>query len=128
MLDIDGLFFSYWLILFSTSCFANLLGLNISSTFNSAVTIYILIPIFLIPQLMLSGAVVKFDKLNPSISSSTHVPFTGEIIASKWAFEALCVNQYKNNRYEKLYYKINKNKSICEYKTSYHLPKLNYKE
>ena len=124
VLDIDGLFFSYWLILFSTSCFANLLGLNISSTFNSAVTIYILIPIFLIPQLMLSGAVVKFDKLNPSISSSTHVPFTGEIIASKWAFEALCVNQYKNNRYEKLYYKINKNKSICEYKTSYHLPKL----
>ena len=38
---------------------------------------------------MLSGAVVKFDKLNPSISATTHVPLTGELIASKWAFEAL---------------------------------------
>ena len=35
----------YWLILFSTACFANVLGLNISSAFDSAVTIYILIPI-----------------------------------------------------------------------------------
>ncbi|HIF15623.1 MAG TPA: hypothetical protein EYQ86_10070 [Bacteroidetes bacterium] len=123
VLDISGMFFSYWLIMFSTTCFANLLGLNISATFNSAVTIYILIPIFLIPQLMLSGAVVKFDKLNPSISATTHVPLTGEIIASKWAFEALCVNQFKNNEYQKLFYEIDKRRSIAEFKT-YLFPKL----
>ncbi|MCA6434581.1 MAG: ATP-binding cassette domain-containing protein, partial [Cytophagales bacterium] len=34
----------YWMILFSCSCFANMLGLNISSAFDSAVTIYIIIP------------------------------------------------------------------------------------
>jgi len=45
----------YWLILFSCSCFANMLGLNISASFNSAVTIYILIPLLVIPQLLLSG-------------------------------------------------------------------------
>src|SRR5690606_17901510 len=35
----------YWLVLFTATCFANMLGLNISSAFNSAVTIYILIPV-----------------------------------------------------------------------------------
>jgi energy-coupling factor transporter ATP-binding protein EcfA2 len=61
ILEIKGLFLEHWFILFTTSCFANLLGLNISSGFNSAVTIYILIPLLLIPQLILSGVVVKFD-------------------------------------------------------------------
>ncbi|HEY3429116.1 MAG TPA: ATP-binding cassette domain-containing protein, partial [Cyclobacteriaceae bacterium] len=50
----------YWLVLFSCSCFANMLGLNISSAFNSAVTIYILIPLLIIPQLLLSGVVINF--------------------------------------------------------------------
>jgi len=53
LLEIRGMFFPHWVILFTTSCFANMLGLNVSSAFNSAVTIYILIPILLIPQLIL---------------------------------------------------------------------------
>ncbi|MDH5475137.1 MAG: ATP-binding cassette domain-containing protein, partial [Cyclobacteriaceae bacterium] len=77
ILDIKGMTIAYWLILFTTSCLANLIGLNISSSFNSAVTIYILIPILLIPQLILSGVVVRFDKLNPSLSSDSTVPFVG---------------------------------------------------
>ena len=44
VLEIKGMFFYHWMILFSTSCFANLLGLNISSSFNSVKVIYILIP------------------------------------------------------------------------------------
>jgi hypothetical protein len=36
-----------------------MLGLNISSAFNSAVTIYISIPFLIIPQLLLAGVVVK---------------------------------------------------------------------
>jgi ABC transport system ATP-binding/permease protein len=58
ILGIKGMYFDYWMVLFSTSCFANMLGLNISSAFNSAVTIYILIPFLLIPQLLLSGVIV----------------------------------------------------------------------
>ena len=60
ILSINGMFFAYWLVFFSASCFANVLGLNISASFNSAVTIYILIPILLIPQILLSGVVVQF--------------------------------------------------------------------
>ncbi len=70
ILGINGMYFDYWLMLFSVSCFANMLGLNISASFNSAVTIYILIPFLIIPQLILSGVIVKFDKLHPQITGS----------------------------------------------------------
>ena len=49
ILHIQDMTFSYWLILFSASCFANTLGLNVSATFNSIATIYITVPIMLIP-------------------------------------------------------------------------------
>ncbi|NQY66569.1 MAG: ATP-binding cassette domain-containing protein [Flavobacteriales bacterium] len=124
ILEIQGMNLDYWFILFSTSCFANMLGLNISSAFNSAVTIYIVIPFLLIPQLLLSGVIVKFDKLNPTISSHSVVPVTGEIMASRWAFEALAVNQVKHNEFSKDYYVDNKRISISDYKTNYWLPKL----
>ncbi|NJN28905.1 MAG: ABC transporter permease [Cyclobacteriaceae bacterium] len=67
----------YWLILFSCSCYANVLGLNISSAFDSAVTIYILIPILIIPQLLLSGVVIDFDKFNPKVGSPKGIPIMG---------------------------------------------------
>lgn len=124
ILEIQDMNFSYWLALFSTAFFANMLGLNISATFNSAVTIYILIPILLIPQLLLSGAVVKFDKLHPSLSASTHVPLTGDLMASKWIFEALTVHQFKSNKYERPFYKFDKLMSTAEYAKNYLVPKL----
>ncbi len=124
ILEIQDMNFYYWAALFSTAFFANMLGLNISASFNSAVTIYILIPILLIPQLLLSGAVVKFDKLNPFLSSEKHVPLTGDLMASKWVFEALIVNQFKNNKYEKPLYKYEEIMSIAEYKKNYLIPKL----
>ena len=111
ILHIKGMWLEYFLVLFSTSCFANMLGLNISASFNSAVTIYILIPFLIIPQLILSGVIVKFDKINPDFASQSEVPLAGEIMASKWAYEALAVNQFKNNRYEKQFYDLDKTMS-----------------
>ena len=130
ILEIQGMNLPFWLILFSTSCFANVLGLNISSAFNSAVTIYILIPILLIPQILLSGVVVKFDELNPRISSKDKVPIIGEMMASRWAFEAAMVTQFKENKFEKSFFELDKRISNAEYKNLYYVPalltKLNY--
>ncbi len=127
VLGIKGMYLDYWMVLFSTSCFANMLGLNISSAFNSAVTIYILIPFLIIPQLLLSGVIVKFDKLNPDLAKQGSVPFSGEIMASRWAFEALAVNQFKENKYERNFYKFDKSISIAQYKKVYWIPKLESK-
>ena len=119
--------FRYWLILFSCSCFANMLGLNISASFNSAVTIYILIPILLIPQLLLSGVVVNFEKFNPRLGGSGGVPFIGELMASRWAFEAFMVTQFKDNPLENLTYEAEKEIANIQYKQIYYFPALESK-
>ena len=119
------MFFEYWLMLFNVSLFANALGLNISSAFKSAVTIYIIIPFLIIPQLLLSGLLVKFDELNPSLAAKSVVPKSGEIMASRWAFEALVVNQFKNNKYEKEIYLLEKEIVNASYKKGLWYNKMN---
>jgi hypothetical protein len=127
ILQIKGMNVDYWLILFTTSCFANMLGLNISSAFNSAVTIYILIPILIIPQLLLSGVIVKFEKLNPTMNSYNTVPLIGESMASRWAYEALAVNQFINNAYEEQFYSNDKIMSTANFRKNFWLPQLTAK-
>ncbi|MBK7182272.1 MAG: ATP-binding cassette domain-containing protein [Bacteroidetes bacterium] len=127
VLEIQGMNGAYWFLLFTTFCFANMLGLNISASFNSAVTIYILIPILIIPQLLFSGVMVKFDKLNPIITSQSVVPTIGDAMASRWAFEALAVKQFKDNKFNKATYKYDKALSISTYKKDYWLPAMQSK-
>ena len=40
-----------------------MMGLNISSGMKSVISIYILIPLVLVPQLLLGGAMIRFDDL-----------------------------------------------------------------
>lgn len=124
VLGIKGMWGDYWMVLFTSSCFANMLGLNISASFNSAVTIYIMIPFLIIPQLLLSGVIVKFDKLNPTLAKQGGVPLAGELMTSRWAFEALAVHQFKANKYEKKFYKYDKAIAEAEYKKTYWSEKL----
>jgi ABC-type multidrug transport system ATPase subunit len=124
ILGIKGMLWDYWLILFTTACFANMLGLNISSSFNSAVTIYIIIPFLIIPQILFSGVLVKFEKLNPVITSQSIVPTIGEIMASRWSFEALAVNQFMENDYEKLFYQFDQQMSDANFKKNFWVPEL----
>ena len=104
ILGIKGLYFNYWLALFSTAFCANMLGLNISASFNSAITIYIVIPLLIIPMMVLSGAMFSFDKLNRIIGNVDKVPLIAEIMPTRWTYEALIVTQFKDNRYSKVMY------------------------
>ncbi len=104
VLSIKGMFFSYWIALFTTAFCANMLGLNISASFNSAITIYIVIPLLIIPMMVLSGAMFPFDKLNRKIGSVEKVPVIAELIPTRWTYEALMVKQFKDNRYSKVIY------------------------
>jgi len=124
ILGIKDMYFTYWLVLFSTAVFANLLGLNISATFNSVVTIYIVIPLLMIPMMMLSGAMFTFEKLNRSISSTNRVPIIADLMATKWGYEALVVSQFKDNQFEKYFYDIDKEESKANYKLVSYLPEL----
>lgn len=112
----------FWLILFSTACFANLLGLNISAGLDSAVTVYILIPFLLIPQILLSGVIVRFEKLHPAITTQEGVPLIGNIMTSRWAYEALSVEQFANNPFEKKFFPLDAIMSRATYKKDWWIP------
>lgn len=113
---IRGMWFEYWLVLFSCWATSNMMGLLISDSFKTVVTIYILIPFLVIPQIILSGIIVKYDKLNPTISSPVSIPVYGEIIAARWGYEALAVDQFMNNRFEKEFYRYDKVISIAKFR------------
>jgi len=119
ILEIKGMTWAFGLILFSTSCLANVIGLNISSAFNSAITVYILIPLLLIPQMILSGLLFSFDKLNELISNKGRVPVMADLMASRWAYEAMAVHQFKNNEYEQPFFEYERLESIADFKAAY---------
>ncbi|SMO77391.1 ABC-type multidrug transport system, ATPase component [Saccharicrinis carchari] len=127
IIEIKGMFFEYWLILFSVSIFSNLLGLNISDSFKQAVNIYILIPFLIIPQIILSGVFISYDNLNPSYTKPDSIPWFGEIITARWAFEALAVHQFTENDFEKQFYLYDKIKSVAHFKKEYWVPALEAK-
>jgi ABC-type multidrug transport system ATPase subunit len=104
ILEIKGLYFNYWLALFATAFCANMLGLNISASFNSAITIYIVIPLLIIPMMVLSGAMFPFDKLNRVIGNIDKVPLIAEMMPTRWTYEALIVTQFKDNKYSRTPY------------------------
>jgi ABC-type multidrug transport system ATPase subunit len=116
-----------WLVLFTTSCMANVLGLNISSAFNSAVTVYVMIPLLLIPQMILSGLLFSFDKLNNLISSKGEVPMVADFMASRWAYEALAVYQFKNNSFMEPYYIYEQAEAQADFKSSFLVDELEKK-
>ena len=124
ILAIHGMLFTTWLMLFSVSCFANIMGLILSSGMRSVVAIYILIPLLLIPQLLLSGIIVHFDKLQSFLKSDTSVPVIGDVMASRWAYEAISVEQFKNNAYECNFYDVEMDESNATYCTNYWIPEL----
>ncbi|MBF0360843.1 MAG: ATP-binding cassette domain-containing protein [Oligoflexia bacterium] len=90
-----------WFVLFLCGLSSAVLGLNISATFRSPITIYILIPLILIPQMILSGAVIKYESLIAKNSLKRDVPFYTNIFFSRFAYEGLIVEQYVSNKYMK---------------------------
>jgi ABC-type multidrug transport system ATPase subunit len=127
ILGIKDMTFSYWLVLFTASCFSNLLGLLISSALNSVVTIYILIPFILVPQLLFSGVIVKFDKLHKVIASDEYVSILGDVMISRWAYEAIAVEQFTKNKYQKPIFETERKMSRLSYFYSYLIPELQNK-
>ncbi len=119
ILEIHGMTLTYWLALFSISCTANVIGLNVSSAFNSAVTVYILIPLLIIPQMVLSGLLFSFDKLNEVVSTKGQVPVVADFMASRWGYEAIAVSQFKDNEFESKLYDFEKEEFQADFISTY---------
>ncbi len=126
ILEIHDMTWGYWLIIFSTFSHAIVMGLNISSGLKTTVSIYVSIPLVIVPQLLFSGTMVNFDKLHSSIANREYTPVLGDVMVSRWAYEALAVYQFKNNNYEKLFYETEQGRSNASYVYSAWVPELQH--
>ncbi len=124
LLDIPDMTVKAWAVLFACGMCASLLGLNISSAFRSAAAIYILIPLLLIPQMLLSGSVLRLDDLVSEDSPDTLVPWYAEIMPSRWGYEALLVEQYSANRWLGPIFDLDRRLRQTDYLLDAHVPEM----
>ncbi len=115
ILEIKGMLFHYWAIFFTVSCLANVIGLNISAGLNSMIAGYIVIPFIVVPQLLFSGVMIPFDRLNNLYNNPEYVPIIGELMPSRWAYEAVAVHQFKGNRYTREFFEIDQDRANASY-------------
>lgn len=124
VLDIRELWFEYWLVLFSIAVWSNILGLIISAAFRQTKLIYIIIPIMIIPQMIFSGLIVRYDRMNPVLSDPYKVPWIGNLMISRWAYEGLAVEFYSNNSFTTNTFDMLKKSSEAQWKKDYWIPEI----
>lgn len=120
--QIQALWVETWLLLLLVALLSNLLALNLSDAFTHPVPVYILIPILLIPQIVLSGAVVPFDRFNPALRGERPVPFLADFSFTRWAYESQVVFHFTRNPYQRLLYPLKARQSFLRYHLLYLLP------
>ncbi len=124
LVEVPGMMASCWAVLFLCAFCSAILGLNISASFRSAVTIYILIPMMIIPQMLLSGVVIPYNDLIAPDSVRREVPLYANILPPRWGYEALVVEQYLHNRYLNPIAEADGRVRMAEFDLDHYLPEL----
>jgi hypothetical protein len=119
ILQIRGMFWIYLGIVFMTAMGGVSLGLVISSLVGDPKTAANIVPLVLIPQIIMGGALIKYEDMNRNLAlvyalthwfkehpnkeqgkkmdSKLQVPFVCQFIAMRWSYEELVVAQAKLN-------------------------------
>src|ERR1700731_1227304 len=119
VLEIRGMFWVDLGIMFITAMAGVALGLLISSLVADPKTAANLVPLVLIPQIIMGGALIKYEDMNRNLAlvyalthwfhehpnreegkkmnSKLQVPFVCQFIAMRWSYEELVVAQAKLN-------------------------------
>ncbi len=117
ILGVQALFFQTLLWMFLTSFIGIVSGLFISSIVNSPKTAVNIIPLVMIPNIILGGALIKYDEMNKGLnlvgniqlwfssearkadqmSSSMKVPPICNLMPLRWSYESLIIEYAENN-------------------------------
>jgi ABC-type multidrug transport system ATPase subunit len=119
VLEIRGMFWPDLAIVFMTAMSGVSLGLVISSLVADPKTAANIVPLVLIPQIIMGGAMIKYEDMNRNLGlvysfarwfhehpdsdegkkmdSRLEVPFVCEFVAMRWSYEELVVAQAKLN-------------------------------
>ncbi|HEY5753588.1 MAG TPA: ATP-binding cassette domain-containing protein [Chthoniobacterales bacterium] len=118
ILEIRGMFWWHLIWMGTTSFWGIAMGLVVSSFVNDAKTAANIVPMILIPQMILGGALIKYEEMNrnldfvytinrwfsqhkdndgPHDRSKLKVPFVCQVMPLRWSYEAIVVAQEKLN-------------------------------
>jgi ABC-type multidrug transport system ATPase subunit len=119
ILEIRGMFVIHLALMFLTALCSLALGLVISSLVSDSKAAVNIMVWVLIPQILMSGALIKFENMNRNLgfrylmtrwfsehpskeqgkkmSSKLEVPFVCQFIAMRWSYEEMIVAQAKLN-------------------------------
>ncbi len=90
------LFVINWLLTFC-GCITSMI---ISLFFRSISTVYLLIPIIVIPQMIFSGGLVQYDNFNQKFVKNNGMPLFADLMPIRWADEACMTEAYIVNPVE----------------------------
>ena len=119
ILEVRGMFWIHLGLMFMTAIGSLALGLVVSSFVADAKSAANIVPLILIPQILMSGALLKFEDMNRNLGfvysmsrwfsehpttdkskkmdSKLKVPFACQFIGMRWSYEELVVAQAKLN-------------------------------
>src|SRR5256884_102505 len=119
ILEIRGMFLIYLGIVFITAMGGVALGLVVSSLVSDPKTAANIVPLVLIPQIIMGGALIKYEDMNRNLAlvytftrwfsehpnkeqqkkmdSKLQVPLICQFVAMRWSYEELVVAQAKLN-------------------------------
>ena len=90
-----------WLLMF----YGNSISLFLSMLFKNTSTVYLIIPLIIIPQMIFSGAMIEYSNFNNILKNEKkEVPTIADFVPVRWASEAIITDLYLNNDYEKNLY------------------------
>lgn len=113
LLEVRGVYWIVFWAMFLTTVSGVSIGLVISSVVNENKTAVLVIPAVLIPQIILAGALIKYEEMNknldfvytieqwvakhpesgPAARSDLQVPLICEVMPMRWSYEALVFAQ-----------------------------------
>ena len=124
LLEIRGMFWEYLVFMSLTTLCGIGIGLWMSSAFSDPIAATNVLPLILIPQIIMSGALIKFEDMNrqldfyqsitrwferqpaekrqkgaraEKLDSKMQVPLICQLMPMRWSYEALVVSQAKGN-------------------------------
>ena len=91
-----SMFATIWLLAFC-GCLTSMI---LSLFFRSISTVYLLIPIIVIPQMIFSGGLVQYDNFNRHFVKDNGIPLFANLMPIRWADEACMTDAYLANPIE----------------------------
>ncbi|MBT8037428.1 MAG: ATP-binding cassette domain-containing protein [Verrucomicrobiae bacterium] len=108
MLDIHGMFFIHWGWMTVTALCGTAMALVVSSLVTTERAALSAVPLLLVPQILLAGALVSFDEMNRGMFQGADEgraagaePFPARLMPLRYAYEGMMVSQATKNPFEK---------------------------